>query len=79
MWTWIYYTVVTFGALACCSTVAIITIMGGEDVIKEKEEEEEEEARAEAAIDIESGEALTYRKKSKPISRDSIDTNILNF
>ena len=78
MWTWIYYTVLTFGALGICSTTAILSIMGGEDAIKEKEKEEEEEAIM-TAMDIESGEALTYRKKTKPISNDSNNTNILNF
>jgi hypothetical protein len=77
MWTWIYYTVLTFGALISCSTVAIITIMGGEDAIKEKEEEDEEKAIAEASAgDIETGEMLTYRKKTIQMTND---THILNF
>ena len=78
MWTWIYYTVITFAVLGICSTVAIVSIMGGEDAIREKEKEEEEEATM-TAMDLESGEALTYRKKTKPISNNSNDTNILNF
>lgn len=82
MWTWIYYTIITFAALGICSTVAIITIMGGEDAIKEKEEQDEIQAVIKAndssTIDIESGEALTYRKKTKSISENT-DVGILNF
>lgn len=62
MWTWIYYTVITFGALALCSTASIIQIMGS--AVDKKEEEN----ILDDSIDIESGDGssqMHHRKINK--------------
>ena len=71
MWTWIYYAVITFGALALCSTFAIIQIMSSENLNKDKEE-----APATNTIDIESGQSLIKHRKIKIKPNDR---GVLNF
>ena len=39
MWAWIYYTCITFGALAVCSTISIVQIMGSENFTESNEED----------------------------------------
>ena len=76
MWTWIYYTVITFGALALCSTFAIIQIMSSEN--SGENTPQEETVLPTKTIDIESGEMLTYRRnKQKP--KQTNDIGVLNF
>lgn len=62
MWTWIYYTIITFGAIALCSTASIIQIMGSAN------DKKEEEDISNNSIDLESGDGssqMHHRKVNK--------------
>lgn len=56
MWAWIYYTCITFGALAFCSTVTFIQIMATENTTESINTGlKERKAPKTSGVDIEEG------------------------